>query len=262
MLLVAPVLALFGAIALSPKGHLLMRGESFWAAFAAQAQVSTPGEQALKHVTLIPGAEYPQLQKQMRNDGYIEVPNLDIDAAALRGCKDHIANLAHAGLPAQCVFLYGAPWVVCGHASDALGQLFGLQSVQDFFVFNVGPGQYGWGAHRDRGGGESRTAFGADGLPHGVTVWIALSEASRRTSCMHVLPSFVDPHYSDVEAEEEPDPSVTLSLHHQHIRALPAEAGTVLAWSHRLLHWGSASPIDAPEARMVIPPHSTCLSRT
>ncbi|CAK0889080.1 unnamed protein product [Prorocentrum cordatum] len=36
------------------------------------------------------------------------------------------------------------------------------------------------------------------------------------------------------------------------VRALPVQRGTVLAWSHRILHWGSASPVEAPEARKTL----------
>ena len=40
-----------------------------------------------------------------------------------------------------------------------------------------------------------------------------------------------------------------MPLRAQFIRALPVDAGTALAWSHRLIHWGCGAPGDAPNAR-------------
>lgn len=99
--------------------------------------------------------------------------------------------------------------------------------------------------HRDRPGAVPKRAFRADDLPMSITCWLALTDASPATSCMYALPAPFDEHYrSSVEAPAEmqrDDVDITMlaAEHHQHLRALPVPRGTLLAWSHRLLHWGS-----------------------
>merc|ERR1719282_2031976 len=112
----------------------------------------------------------------------------------------------------------------------------------DFFVFNVKPGCAGWPSHRDRAGG-TKVGFWPNGLPQYTTIWFAITDASPQTSCIYVLPAHADPKYKNLRVgEREEDTRLTIANRHQHIHALPVTSGTVLAWSHRILHWGSASP--------------------
>lgn len=140
-----------------------------------------------------------------------------------------------------------------------------LRGLHDFFLFDVAPGGSGWGAHRDRAGAGSvaRGFRASDGMPRYLTCWVALTDASPTTSCMYVLPAHADPGYGEEEAAggeaavaEEAAAGlglgVVLASRHQHIRALPVGQGAVLGWSHRLLHWGSASPPDAPARRQAL----------
>ena len=67
-----------------------------------------------------------------------------------------------------------------------------------------------------------------------VTVWIPFTEATPLNGCMYVLPLPSDPNFPD-------RPDVFGAGSFQDIRALPAQAGSVLAWNQYLMPWGGAA---------------------
>lgn len=79
-----------------------------------------------------------------------------------------------------------------------------------------------------------------------TTVWIPLTEASPQTSCLYVIPRSLDPGYMD--GDKEADNPLSAAIQHstdfQKILALPAIPGSIVAFSHRLLHWGS-KPLES-----------------
>ena len=82
--------------------------------------------------------------------------------------------------------------------------------------------------------------------PKYTTVWIPLTEASPQTSCLYVIPRPLDPGY--MEGDKEADNPLSAAIQHstdfQKIIALPATPGSIVAFSHRLLHWGS-KPLES-----------------
>lgn len=100
----------------------------------------------------------------------------------------------------------------------------------------------GWPPHRDRSSDASTTAFRSDGLPQYSTTWIPLTTASTTNSCLYVVPRMYDAGYHLGDHGKNPlevifkDPAAF-----QYIRALPCAAGSLVHFSHRLLHWGSAA---------------------
>ena len=120
----------------------------------------------------------------------------------------------------------------------------------DFSVFHIVAGTTGWPPHRDRGG-ESTGAFRRDQMPQYVTSWIALSDATCTNSCLHVVPKAHDPGYVGGDPPDLPPFLGVLAAGGeaalQRIRALPCTAGSLVQFSHRLLHWGSAAE-DGPAA--------------
>jgi hypothetical protein len=192
------------------------------------------------------------LQADMRRDGYVNIREGQLassvdDMAALSSLIDELES---AGLPAQFMLLFDEVWDVVNGVSNALEPLFGLANIQDFFVFHVRAGGSGWPMHRDRGGANPAAGFTPDGMPLSTTVWISLTAASLATSCIFCLPAYADPNYSSETVAEEATTIVARA--HQHIRPIPVFQGDVLAWSSRLLHWGSASPKDAPAPRKTL----------
>jgi len=74
-------------------------------------------------------------------------------------------------------------------------------------------------------------------------LWAALTEATPWNGCIYVLPARDDPAYrSDDLGVRVPNP--------QAVRALPAEPGTIMGWSHRLIHWSGRSTERAQVPRL------------
>eukprot|EP00937_MAST-01D_sp_MAST-1D-sp2_P007758 g7758.t1 len=117
------------------------------------------------------------------------------------------------------------------------------------------PDAKGWPPHRDRVIGsaaavaasfraEGEGAAEAEGTSKYITAWVALTDATPESSCLYAVPREHDPGYaagdsewgSPTEAVFHPKAPAAL----QNIVALtPAPKGTLLLFTHRLLHWGS-----------------------
>jgi len=112
----------------------------------------------------------------------------------------------------------------------------------------------GWPPHRDRMSDKSaQVGFRPDGSPRYVTFWMALTDATLETSCLMAVPRMHDPGYRGGDACSSPLDTVFRSPdRYQHIRPLPVDAGGLVAFSHRLLHWGSAAQPGAPAPRISI----------
>ena len=119
-------------------------------------------------------------------------------------------------------------------ASRGLG--FPVEVLDTFRAWHVeGEAARGWPPHRDR----PDRAFTPDDQIASMTLWVALSDATTRNGCMVVVPAPWDYEYRNPQAREH-----VSSM--QHIRALPATAGTVLGWTHALLHWSTAAAASEP----------------
>ena len=100
--------------------------------------------------------------------------------------------------------------------------------------------------HRDRQPDDAPGSFTADGDAKYVTAWAPLGyDATPRNSCLYCIPRARDPGYFDGDpddAAEGEDPlraALRDKASYQYIRALPARVGDVVAFTHRLIHWGS-----------------------
>mmetsp|Transcript_60909 Transcript_60909/g.108158 ORF Transcript_60909/g.108158 Transcript_60909/m.108158 type:complete len:446 (+) Transcript_60909:100-1437(+) len=193
--------------------------------------------------------DFSTMQQQMRHDGYSKLKQEDwSNGGHLTSLDAGIGLLEAAGLPEQFLLVFDEAWDVANSVSQTLEPIFGLKNNMDFFVFNVRPGKFGWNLHRDRP--EGKLGLAEDGTPEYTTVWIAITDASPETSCIYVLPAHADPEYRTMSGSKYDKQVVAFAL--QHVRALPVESGTVLTWSHRLLHWGSAAPEAAAQARRTL----------
>ena len=118
-------------------------------------------------------------------------------------------------------------------ARDALGGPVAI--LPAFWAWRVGPGEEGWPPHRDN---PSRARDDAGELV-AVTIWVPLTDATTRNGCIHCVPSYWDYGYLNPKAD-------AIISQARCIRALPAAAGSILGWSHALLHWGGACGPDEP----------------
>lgn len=204
---------------------------------------------------LAPSADLvDECRDRMVADGYWQIMH---DAQDLETSRRHlewkidvagiargVARLVAKGWPPNFIMMYDEPWLLVHQLKHIVLMATGNRLSYDFSIFHVVSGAAGWPPHRDRGG-DSTGAFRADGLPQYCTTWVALSDATCTNSCLHVVPREHDPGY----LQGDPPGSTPMGevLRHggeaavQHLRALPCAAGSVIQFSHRLLHWGSAA---------------------
>lgn len=100
----------------------------------------------------------------------------------------------------------------------------------DFWAWYIDPNaaESGWPPHRDKGMRRPRP----DGSPKSLTVWLPLIDAIPVKVCMYVVPADRDPTYNSTA--EGP-----LRFALTDIRALPAQAGSILVWTQAIVHWGA-----------------------
>ncbi len=178
-----------------------------------------------------------------------------INEAVMDGMRTGILRVVQAGLPSVFACVYDEFY----RLFDGLDELFEptlgaryLMVPHGFWSFHVAVGDT---AHRDgfSAAPPHRDLIGIDhsvsqgGAPTIVNVWIPLTDATPLNSCMYVLPGNLDPHYRTPEHGKRGS-----DVRLQDIRALPAVAGSVLAWTVHLLHWGSRSAPNAPGPRMSV----------
>ncbi len=174
-----------------------------------------------------------QVRTLVREDGYFHLPpqpwDLPLDTMATT-----VRQLDAEGLPLALAFVYDEFWIMFWRLDRILSGLLGpgYLRLPDFWVWLIDPqrGARGWHPHRDK----TSNALFPDGSPRSFTIWIPLTEATPRNSCMYVLPANCDPNYT---TGGTPD----MEQHLADIRALPAQAGSALGWTQALLHWGSGS---------------------
>jgi len=167
------------------------------------------------------------------HEGYVQLPPAVADKrlAAMRGI---VASLQQRRLLPVLAFVYDEFWQVFREQQALITRLLGGEYclLPDFWVWHVDPAtsQSGWAPHRDKG----RRSLRADGQAQSLTVWIPLSDATPINGCIYIVPADRDPAYG--RADED-----VWQFQVQDIRALPAAAGSLLAWNQAVLHWGGHS---------------------
>lgn len=184
-----------------------------------------------------PAPDAAALAAALGGDGYLELPGL-IPPALVAAGRAAVELIVARGVPAVCAFAFDPFWqlvpLLASIATEALGGPVDI--LDSFWAWHVaGGGARGWPPHRDR---PSR-AFTDDDRLASITLWVALTDATLRNGCIHVAPACWDYEYRNPGARDH-----LASI--QHIRALPAAAGTVLGWTHALLHWGTAAAAGEP----------------
>lgn len=172
-----------------------------------------------------------------------------------------IANLARAvealdasAIPTCFLFAYDEAWslgfAIAAALEAVLGARYGL--APDVWAWLVPPiaGRSGWRAHRGTYEDERRP----NACPKVINLWLALSDVTVDTACMHVVPIDRDPHFpGDLRRVDFDDEDVV---------ALPAMAGTLLGWTSNALHFGGPMTARARSPRISLsytlrdPPHT------
>lgn len=170
----------------------------------------------------------------LRVEGYVHIPDV-LPASFVAPLRDSIALLHRIGIPLPFAFVYDEFWLAFQGVAQIIGATLGAdyRALPDFWAWYVPPTDQGagWGPHRDR----VQPTLDDDNSPHSLTVWLPFSDATPLNGCMYVLPAHHDDRFrariwNGAGNNHVSDP--------QAIRALPATAGSFLAWNQAVLHWG------------------------
>jgi hypothetical protein len=171
------------------------------------------------------------LAEALRCEGYIHTPPLDWQLP-IPQMAEVVCRIHSLGLPPVFVYLYDETWWLFGRLHGQLTALLGddYAMLPEFWAWYADPatGDNGWAPHRDKG---QRSLF-ADGTPKSLTVWLPLTDATPLNGCIYVVPADRDPSYNTADEQQ-------LRFELSDIRALPAAAGSLLAWTQAIIHWGA-----------------------
>lgn len=214
--------------------------------FAADPPAAPPAATTETPMPPLPPSSYGT---QLRERGYFAVPGA-VPRAAAHDLERGVHRLRELGHSASAILAYDETWEVAAALAPLLAAATGNAPTSDCFTFVVAAGAPGGfaGPHRDKPAAGPDT-FRADGAPQFVTAWVALSDAPPERSCLYVLPRGDDPCYAgpgDHIAAAMPTPASWAA-----VVAQPLAAGGLLAFSHRILHWGGrATPGHPPRVAL------------
>lgn len=183
-------------------------------------------------------ADVGDVAAALRADGYFVTPPA-IEPALVTRCRAAVERAQRAGVATVGAYVDDAAWelavAVAPIAAAALGVPVVRQpSVWAWWVGGDGVPR-GWPPHRDN----PTDPIDDDDNPDAVTIWVPVTDATADNGCMYVVPRPWDLQYLNPAATLE-----FLSL--QMVRAVPAPAGSVLGWTHHLIHWGALARPGAP----------------
>lgn len=178
--------------------------------------------------------EIDPLLANLKREGYVQVSDA-LSEAIIAPIRYAVSTLFQRGIPLAFAFVYDELWLAFQGLSRFLTSVLGdgYQALPDFWVWHVNPNEnaLGWGPHRDR----VIPTLDADNSPHTLTVWLPFTDATPLNGCMYMLPAHLDDRFRQRRWDGENN---TVVYNPQDIRALPATAGSVLAWNQAVLHWG------------------------
>ncbi|MFN8613172.1 MAG: phytanoyl-CoA dioxygenase family protein [Vulcanimicrobiota bacterium] len=178
-------------------------------------------------------ADVARARLQIREEGYLHSePAIPLETT--QGLALAVRNLVEFGLHPIFLCVYDEYWQLLQGVAHSLQPILGqgCYPLADFWTWYISPdtASKGWPPHRDAQFGD-RKCLREDKSPLVVTAWLPLLDTYPLNGCMSCLPMSLDPNLPD-------NPSCFAFNNHQDTRALPARAGSILAWNQYLLHWG------------------------
>ncbi len=183
-------------------------------------------------------------------EGHLRLESV-LDRDVVQALADATSRFVELGIPTTFLFLYDEVWQLFESLERYVAELVGPEFLlgADMWVWYLAPDAEarGWGPHRDDQFLDR--AFGEDGAPNLVSLWISLSDATVDNGCMYVLPKSFDPNPGGLGSTKEL-PRAALPG----IRAQPVPAGSVLSWTPDVFHWGarSTSRAEAPRISLCV----------
>jgi len=201
----------------------------FWRTLCPDLSIETKTE--VRRAEL---GDVKELFSRLRHEGYINVPGV-LEPRTVEPLRDCIARLHEQQIPLAFAFVYDQFWQVFQSVARFMETALGdhYRALPDFWVWHVPATDQarGWSPHRDR----IQPTLDADNSPHTLTVWLPFTDATPLNGCIYMLPAHLDERFEQRRWDGEDNNHVKEP---QNIRALPATAGSLLAWNQAVLHWG------------------------
>jgi hypothetical protein len=203
----------------------------------------------------------PEVQERIRDqaiqDGYFQIQPL-IDPATISLLRRLVEDLDSKGIMPIFAALYDDFWINIHRLRTVLIPVLGTgyRCVPDFWVWLVptDESKSGWPPHRDAE--FSNEIIRDNGTPRLCTAWFPLTDATPDNACIYVLPRKHDLYFQDFVRKRFGKPGIPnvekIPMDIASIRALPAQAGSILGWDPMLLHWGGRASRYAPVPRISI----------
>lgn len=206
-----------------------MMNPDIWRGFAANFTVEGETE---PHVLKFTKEQEKDMLAKLDREAYVHVkqPGLNSNLEEMRNL---LAKITGNGLPPVFAFAYDEFWNIHLQMRSLLKIMLEddeFSMLPDFWCWRVEPNEAGWRPHRDKVKG----CMFPNGKPKSLTVWVPLSIAHPLNGCMYMVPADRDPLYYK-------DGTNGFAAELSDIRALPAEAGDIMVWTQRVMHWGSHS---------------------
>lgn len=221
----------------SPENLERLASIEYWKALNPEMSITDyPFQMPADTRVQAPQAEVERCVQQMREEGHFRLESVLSKERIMRMAKV-VNNIVAAGYPPAFAYVYDDFWQVFRDLAPVLTPIYGenYRVVINLWAWHIPPSDvyHGFKPHRDLIG---KNTLYSDGSPIFGTVWIPLTDVTTQHACMYVLPTNQDPNVpGKLESFTVPQECV------QAIRALPAEAGSIMGWNSYALHWGSKS---------------------
>jgi hypothetical protein len=226
-----------------PSAFRDLEREAFWRELAPWLHIAqpSPAPGCSKPIALAPLS--PSDNDDWVATGYVSVSGV-IEPPIAASLARAITMLHSRELHPTFVYVYDEAWNVLDalrpHLSSLLGDNFDV--LADFWAWYIDPrtDRGGWPIHR----GWYEDVRDATGKPSLVNVWVALTDATERNACIHLVPLARDPHH--------PGDLHNLTSLEDHALVLPIAAGDALVWNANAAHWGGTCDpsFDQPRISM------------
>uniref|UniRef100_A0A6B2L1Y3 Phytanoyl-CoA dioxygenase n=1 Tax=Arcella intermedia TaxID=1963864 RepID=A0A6B2L1Y3_9EUKA len=235
-----------------------LQTKAYWLKLCPKLHIQDEGfrkEYLAAKKDIVSDEEIKQLKYRMDTDGYFTIPGKHIKwVVQLQKLASSIIHLMQYGWPPSFINIYDEAWAVADQISSVLYAVTGNRPNMDMLTWYIDPnkGQAGFSPHRDRQPDDSPSSFRPDGSPKYATCWIPLTDACPDNSCLYVIPRGDDPGYF-VGDDPDSDPmrvALPTKESYQNIKCIPAEKGSAVIFSHRIIHWGSKGRKGYPVPRI------------
>jgi hypothetical protein len=217
--------------------------QAFWLQLAPRLHVDQPSPSTFSDSAGTLARLSPLDSDHWRTSGYVRLPSL-LNPSVSVSLAQAITTLHSHDLHPTFIYVYDEAWCVLDALRPHLSRLLGddFDVLADVWAWHIDPrtDRGGWPIHR----GWYEDVRDATDTPALLNVWIALTDATERNACIHLVPLSRDPHY--------PADLHNLGSLADLALALPAPAGSGLVWNANAAHWGGTCDpsFDQPRISM------------